>query len=143
MARQKEENGFLFYVMVALLVAAFILSFVLPASAQQMRRFQGVVCDTVEQIENWATLFKGGMDGDEALSAINTAEQNPIACAAVDIIVATVEVEKELTLSGEDAVILKLLVIGAMTPIGPQPIQPAIQYGAGPAKGYVASKTSI
>ena len=128
----KESNGFLFYLMVLILFVGFILSFVLPARAD-MNRYRGVICDTAEQIENWATLFKGGTDPDEALTLINTAAANPTACGMVDVIVSRIEVEKELILNGENALIYKLLVVAAVTPFGPQPIEPAIQYGAGKA----------
>ena len=128
----KESNSFLFYLMVLILFVGFILSFVLPAKAEN-KRFVGLLCDEQAQITNWLTLWKGGMTQEEALEQINTAANNPIACAVVDVIVSKIEVEKELILNGENALIYKLLVVAAVTPFGPQPIEPAIQYGAGKA----------
>jgi hypothetical protein len=137
----EPRNGYLFYVMVALIALGFILSFSLPAKAET-QRYRGIACDEEAQVVNWITLWKGGTEPQDALSEINTAAGNPIACAAVDVLVSDFEVVKELTFE-EDAVILKMTVIGGNTPMGFMPIIPSVQYGAAPAKGITPSKTAI
>jgi hypothetical protein len=137
----EPRNGYLFYVMIALIALGFILSFAVPAKAD-VQRYKGVACDTEEQVTNWLTLWKGGTAPEEALSEVNTAAGNEIACAPVDVMISDMEVVKELDFD-ESAVILKMTVIGGNSPMGFFPIEPAVQYGAAPAKGLTASKTNI
>src|SRR5580658_3207007 len=43
-----------------------------------------IICDTQTQVERFVALFSG--DTQAAIDAVNTEEQNPTACALVDVV---------------------------------------------------------
>ena len=54
-----------------------------PAHAHEIETGTVVICDTQEQVERYAQLFDG--DQEAAIRAVNTEENNPNACALVDV----------------------------------------------------------
>jgi len=69
----------------ALHLTALALMICLPAHAHAHEIETGtvVICDTQKQVERYAQLFDG--DQQVAIRAVNTEENNPNACALVDV----------------------------------------------------------
>ena len=115
---------------VILAIVAIVL-FAVPARAE-MKQAKGLVCDTQEQIENWLTLFHNGTPGEEALEQVNA---GTTACGVLHV-VADIEEVKEGAFNGQPFVIYKLTLMAVMTPMGPIPVDPLVQYMAGPKRKH-------
>jgi hypothetical protein len=66
------------------LFALLVTAFCGPALAWDYEVGTSLVCDTRAQVERFAVLFSG--DAPAAIQAINTEEQNPSACALLDVV---------------------------------------------------------
>ena len=114
-------------IVIVFVAIALIVFFVVPAKAE-IQQARGVSCDTQEQMENWLMLFITGTPGDEALELVNAGTN---ACAVLHVI-ADMEEVKEGTINDQSFVIYKMTLMAVMTPAGPIPVEPLVQYMAAP-----------
>jgi hypothetical protein len=95
----------------------------LPAHAQEIETGAIMLCDTQKQVERFAQLYEG--DPQAALSAVNTEENDPTACAMVEV--AYVEGPQLGTARSRSHAfgIIPIVVVAVATPRGYQPVSPA------------------
>ena len=81
-----------------------------------------IICDTQTQVERFVALFSG--DTQAAIDAVNTEEQNPTACALVDVVYLR-GAEIGVARNGDSAIeIVRILVVGIDTAAGIQAVRP-------------------
>jgi hypothetical protein len=106
----------------ALLIAAYCG----PALARDYEIGTSLICDTRAQVERFAVLFSG--DAPAAIRAINTEEQNPGACALVNVAYMR-GVQIAMARHGDYAFeIVRILVVGIATDSGIRPVRPAAYF---------------
>jgi hypothetical protein len=94
-----------------------------PARAHELQTGTVMICDTEKQVERFVALFDG--NAQAAAGAVNAEEQNPTACAVVDI--AYVSGPKVgMARSRTDAFqIVPIIAVAVNTPAGLRSISPA------------------
>ena len=95
----------------------------LPAHAQEIETGAIMLCDTQQQVERFAQLYEG--DPQAALSAVNTEENDPTACAMADV--AYVQGPRLGTARSRSHAfgIIPIMVLDVATPRGYQPVIPS------------------
>ena len=95
----------------------------LPAHAQEIETGAIMLCDTQKQVERFAQLYEG--DAQAALSAVNTEENDPTACAMADV--AYVQGPQLGTARSRSHAfeIIPIMVLAVATPRGYQPVSPS------------------
>jgi len=79
-----------------------------------------IICDTQSQVERFVALFSG--DTQAAIEAVNNEEQNPAACALVDVVYLR---GAEIGMARDSAFeIVRILVVGIDTAAGIQAVRP-------------------
>jgi hypothetical protein len=113
-------------------VCATTLADGLPAAAYETDTI--LVCDTQEEAERFVALFTG--DVRTAILAVNAEEQNPDACAMMDVMYlrgAKVSIARH----GDDAFeVVRILVVGTGTSVGILPVRPAVYFSIFSVKEY-------
>jgi hypothetical protein len=118
----------------ASLILPCLLLLQLPARADDIQVGTGLVCDTQEQAERFATLYDG--DTETAIGTINAEEHNATACAVVTMTympgppLATVR-KSDMTLQ-----VVPIVVLGLVTPDGIQAVEPARFFSVQAVEGY-------
>ncbi len=94
-----------------------------PARAHELQTGTVMICDTEKQVERFVALFDG--NAQAAAGAVNAEEQNPTACAVVDI--AYVSGPKVgMARSRTDAFqIVPIIAVAVNTPAGLRSVSPA------------------
>src|SRR5262249_1525065 len=95
-----------------------------PAYAYEVETGSVLICDTQRQVERFVQLFDGNQQ--LAISAVNTEEHNPNACAMVD---AAYVLGPQLGLARSRShafEITSVVVVGPATPRGYRSVKPAI-----------------
>ena len=108
----------------------------LCGSAQAMDYEVGtsLICDTRTQAERFVTLFSG--DTQAAIDAVNAKEQNPSACALVDVAYLR-GAEIGMARNGDSAFeIVRILVVGIDTAAGIQAVRPSAYFSLFAVKEY-------
>src|SRR5215470_19880213 len=122
---------------VARLVPMFVLltsAFCGPALAWDYEVGTSLICDTQAQVERFAILFSG--DAPAAIRAINSEEQNPSACALVNVAYMR-GAQIGMARHGDNAFeIVRILVVGIATDGGIRPVRPAAYFSLFEIKEY-------
>jgi len=111
---------------IAIRIALLSLLLCLPARAQEIQVGSAMACDTQEQVERFVTVFRG--DVESAAKTVNAEARNPTACDVVAVAyifgpeVATVRTDSRTFR------IVRILVLGVVTPAGIMPAAPAAFY---------------
>lgn len=94
-----------------------------PAHAQEIATGAIMLCDTQKQVERFAQLFEG--DPQAALGAVNSEENDPTACAMVDV--AYVQGPQLGTARSRSHAfdIIPIVVVAVATPRGYRSVNPA------------------
>src|SRR5262245_59321281 len=96
----------------------------LPAQAHEIESGSVVICDPERQVERYAQLFDGSQR--VAIGAVNTEENNPNACALVDVSYVQGP-DVGMARSGSHAFrIVPIAVIGVKTPGGFGQVKPVL-----------------
>jgi len=99
-----------------------------PARAQEYEHGTALLCDTQRQVERYVALF----DGEEksAISAVNTEEQNPTACALETV--AFMRGPQLGTVRNKESAfqMVRILVVGVETPSGLRSVRPSAYFSA-------------
>src|SRR5436190_6868303 len=97
-----------------------------PALAADIQIGRGIICDTQEQAERFVALFKG--DSGDALTSVNTEAHQDNACALAAI--AYLPGDVSVTARNDKGAfrVLKILVLGVVTPLGVQQVSPFAQF---------------
>jgi len=105
-----------------------------PAQATDYEVGPSLVCDTQSQVERYVALFSG--DAQAAIDAVNAEEQNPTACALVDVVYLRGP-HIGVARNGDSAFeIVRILVVGIDTAAGIQAVQPAAYFSLFSVKEY-------
>ena len=108
------------------LFTLLVTAFCGPALAWDYEVGTSLVCDTRAQVERFAVLFSG--DAPAAIQAINTEEQNPSACALVDVAFVR-GAQIAMARHGDNSFeIVRILVVGIATDSGIRPLRPAAYF---------------
>jgi hypothetical protein len=108
----------------------------LCCSAQAMNYEVGssIICDTRIQVERFVALLSG--DTQAAIDAVNAEEQNPTACALVDVAYMR-GAEIGMARNGDNAFeIVRILVVGIDTAAGIQAVRPSAYFSLFGVKEY-------
>jgi hypothetical protein len=108
----------------------------LCGSAQTMDYEVGtsIICDTQTQVERFVALFSG--ETQAAIDAVNAEEQDPTACALVDVAYLR-GAEIGMARSGDSAfAIVRILVVGIDTAAGIQVVRPSAYFSLFAVKEY-------
>jgi hypothetical protein len=106
--------------------ALLITAFCGPAQAWDYEVGTSLICDTQAQVERFAALFSG--DAPAAIRAINTEEQNPSACALVNVAYMR-GAQVGMARHGDNAFeIVRILVVGIATDSDIRPVRPAAYF---------------
>ena len=127
-------------IIIVMLAIALIVLFVVPAKAQPQPG-QGILCDTLEQVESLAALAETGANPVEAIEAVNTSAGSA-ACGVIRFISSEIEVVHRMTVKGHDVVILKLTIVVVITPAAPVPAG-IVQYTIAAATGFAPARLGI
>jgi hypothetical protein len=85
-----------------------------------------IICDTQTQVERFVALLSG--DKQAAIDAVNAEEQNPGACALVDVAYLR-GAEMGVARNGDSAFeIVRILVVGIETASGIQAVRPSAYF---------------
>ena len=108
---------------IASLILTSILLMELPAQAADVQVGTTLVCDTEQQVEHFIAFYEG--DAETAIEAVNAEARSPTACALAEI--AYVPGPPLATTRTKVATfqIVRVLVIGIVTPNGVRAIDPA------------------
>jgi len=108
----------------ALLLATLSLRIFVPAYAYETTTGAVMICDTQKQVERYVQLFDG--DPQVAIHTVNTEENNPNACALVDVsYVEGPEVGMARSTSYAFRIV-PIAVVGVNTSRGYGPVKPAL-----------------
>lgn len=109
------------------LVACAIFFLGGSAFAADIQVGRGIICDTKEQAERFVAIFKG--NSSDALMSVNAEAHQDNACAVAAIAYVSGEVSATArTGEGEAFRVLKILVLGVVTPLGLQRVSPFPQF---------------
>jgi hypothetical protein len=118
----------------ALSFAILSLLMCLPAQAHEVETGSVMICDTQKQVERFVQIFDG--NHERAIRAINAEENNPSACAMVDVAyVQGPSIGMARTMSHAFRII-PVAVIAVNTPGGFRPIQSALFFTLVKVKEY-------
>jgi hypothetical protein len=93
-----------------------------------------IICDTQTQVERFVALFSG--DTQVAIDAVNAEEQNPTACALVDVAYLR-GAEIGMARNGDSVFeIVRILVVGIDTAAGIQAVRPSTHFSLFGVKEY-------
>lgn len=114
-------------ILIASLLAAMLLASCGPLRAQgaEVEQGTGLICDTKEQVERFVATWAG--DTPAALAAVNAEAGSETACAVAAIFYQRQEEVAQLRLRKATYAIVRITVVAAMTPIGPQPLPQALE----------------
>jgi hypothetical protein len=85
-----------------------------------------LICDTQAQVERFVALFSG--DAPATIRAVNTEEQNPSACAIINVAYMR-GAQIGMARHGDNAFeIVRILVVGIATSNGVRPVRPAAYF---------------
>jgi hypothetical protein len=116
------------------LLALFAATLCGSAQATDYEVGTSLVCDTQSQAEHFVALFSG--DAQAAVDAVNAEDQNPTACALVNVAYlrgSHVGVARK----GDNAFeIVRILVVGIDTGAGIQAVQPSAYFSLFGIKEY-------
>src|SRR5712671_248331 len=116
------------------LFALVATAFCGPAQAWDYEVGTSLICDTRAQVERFAVLFSG--DAPAAIRAVNTEEQNPSACAIVNVAYVR-GAQIGMARHGDNAFeIARILVIGVATDNAIRPVRPAAYFSLFEVKEY-------
>jgi hypothetical protein len=116
------------------LVAVLIGPLCGSAQAVDYKVGTSIICDTQSQVERFVALFSG--DTQAAIEAVNTEEQNPTACALVDIVYLR---GPEIGMARNDDSafeIVRILVVGIDTAAGIRAVRPSSYFSLFAVKEY-------
>jgi hypothetical protein len=115
-------------------LAVLIALFCGSAHAMDYEMGTSLICDTQTQVERFVALFSG--DTQAAIDAVNAEEQNPSACALVDVAYLR-GAEIGIARSGDSAfAIVRILVVGIDTAAGIQAVRPSAYFSLFAVKEY-------
>jgi hypothetical protein len=116
------------------LLAVLIAPLCGSAQAMDYKVGTSIICDTQTQVERFVALFSG--DTQAAIDAVNTEEQNPTACALVDVAYLR-GAEIGMARNGDSAFeIVRILVVGIDTAAGIQAVRPGAYFSLFAVKEY-------
>jgi hypothetical protein len=105
--------------------------------------FRVILCDTPEQIERVFTLQADGMSFEEAIESTNLRAEKPNACSKATVEASLLEVVRDITLSGNSHVIVKVAVTAVSDGNNMLPIPYLEQFGMMPGtRGEILGKES-
>jgi hypothetical protein len=117
-------------------LAVLIAPFCGSAHAMDYEVGTSIICDTQTQVERFVALFSG--DTQAAIDAVNAEEQDPTACALVDVAYLR-GAEIGMARSGDSAFeIVRILVVGIDTAAGIQAVRPSAYFSLFGVKEYAA-----
>ena len=96
----------------------------LPGHAYEVETGSITICDTQKQVERFVHLFDE--NPQVAMSAVNAEENNPNACAEVDVSYVPGPQLGMARSRSHAFQIVRIVVVGANTPGGYRPVKPAI-----------------
>ena len=108
----------------ALCAATLFLLTCLPARAYDVETGSIAICDTLKQVERLAQLLDE--DPTVAMSAVNAEENDPNACALVDVAYVQGPQFGVARSPSHAFQIVPILVVGASTSVGYRPVTPAL-----------------
>jgi hypothetical protein len=111
---------------IALVAASLVALLSIPAHGREIQVGSELVCNTAKQVEKFVAFSEA--DPRTAISATNDEENDPKACAVVNI--AFVRGHNTVTVRTRNATyqIADILVVGVITDNGVQYVTPAIQF---------------
>ena len=117
-----------------LFLAVLIAPFCGSAQAMEYEVGTSLICDTRSQAERFVTLFSG--DTQAAIDAVNAEEQDPSACALVDV--AYLRGAKIGTARNGDSAfeIVQIMVVGIDTAGGIRAVRPSAYFSLFGVKEY-------
>jgi hypothetical protein len=116
------------------LVAVLIGPLCGSAQAMDYKVGTSIICDTQTQVERFVAPFSG--DTQAAIDAVNTEEQNPTACALVDVAYLR-GAEIGMARHGDSAFeIVRILVVGIDTAAGIKSVRPSAYFSLFAVKEY-------
>ena len=108
-----------------------------PAQAADHADYEvgaSLICDTQAQVERFVTLFTG--DAQAAIQLVNTEEENPSACAIMNVAFMRGR-QLGMARHGDSAFeIVRILVIGVETEGGIRSVRPAVYFSLFGVKEY-------
>jgi hypothetical protein len=116
------------------LFALLATPFCAPAQAADYEFGASLVCDTQAQVERFVTLFTG--DAQAAIRVVNAEEQNPSACAIVNVAYMR-GAQIGMARHGDSAFeIVRILVVGIESDEGIRAVRPAVYFSLFGIKEY-------
>jgi len=105
-----------------------------PAKAWDFEVGTSLVCDTQAQVERFVALFAD--DAQAAVRVVNAEEQNPSACAIMNVAYKR-GIQISMARHGDNAFeIVRILVVGLETDNGILPVRPAVYFSLFGVKEY-------
>jgi hypothetical protein len=116
------------------LFALLATPFCAPAQAADYEVGASLVCDTQAQVERFVALFTG--DAQAAIRVVNAEEQNPSACAIVNVAYVR-GAQIGMARHGDSAFeIVRILVVGIESDEGIHAVRPAVYFSLFGVKEY-------
>jgi hypothetical protein len=116
------------------LLAVLIAPYCDSARAMDYEVGTSIICDTQAQVERFVALLSGNTQA--AIDAVNAEEQNPTACALVDVAYLR-GAEIGMARNGDSAFeIVRILVVGIDTAAGIRAVRPSAYFSLFGVKEY-------
>ena len=90
----------------------------------------GIICDSAQQVERYLRLSNGDASLEDAVHMVNTESKNPRACGIAAIAFTTDEQIGTINIPNGIARIMRVRIVGTVTPKGWEPVPVTIQYTA-------------
>jgi hypothetical protein len=111
-------------------IAVVSLLLCLPARAQEIEVGATLACDTQQQVERFVAVFRG--DAESAAKTVNTEVMDATACAMVSVVYVRGDEVATVNETGRTFRIVRILVLGVVTPAGVKPAVPSAFYSIVP-----------
>jgi len=119
-------------------VAAVLMLLCFPASAHESGVGQGVICDTLEQVQRFAALRSDGKKADTALQVVNHDVRGRNACAVAMVKFSGGEPVARLSINGRPATVLQVTVNAVGSGSAWNELSETVQYVLVPENGWIA-----
>lgn len=121
-------------------VASILMLLCFPASAHEpdVNVGQGVICDTLKQVQRFAALRSDGKEAEQALRTVNHDVTGPNACSFGLVKFTGGQLAARLSINGKPASVLEITVQAFSYGSAWHEISETVQYILVPEKGLIA-----
>lgn len=94
----------------------------------------GLFCNTEQQVQRYVSIFDG--DSEKAIGQVNAEAHDDNACAVASVAFIPGAATPTTLRNGKSSYrVVEIVVVGVVTPVGLQQVQPIVQFAMAPVEG--------